>query len=138
MVAPSLRYCEETGNIFSGTLYAGLAALIDSEAAPRPGARVGLYSYGSGSCAEFFAGTLAGTARSVVGARRIGAHLAARRPLSMSDYERIVLEREAKALCPDFTPERDLPAGHFEQAYRGSGRLVLESVKDHYRRYAPS
>jgi len=138
MVAPSLRYCAETGNIFSGTLYAGLAALIDSEPAPRPGARVGMYSYGSGSCAEFFAGTLGAEARSVVAARRIAAHLAARRPLSMAGYERIVLEREAKALCPDFTPERSTPAGHFEEAYRGSGLLVLESVKDYYRRYAPS
>lgn len=138
MVAPSLRYCEETGNIFSGTLYAGLAALIDSDTPPRPGARVGMYSYGSGSCAEFFAGTLAETARSVVGGRRIGAHLARRRQLSLPDYERIVLEREAKALCPEFTPERDTPAGHFEEAYRGSGLLVLESIKDYYRRYAPS
>ena len=60
MVAPSLRYCGETGNIFSGTLYAGLAALIDSDPPPHPGARVGLYSYGSGSCAEFFAGHSAG------------------------------------------------------------------------------
>jgi 3-hydroxy-3-methylglutaryl CoA synthase len=138
MVSPSLRYCEETGNIFSGTLYAGLAALIDSEPAPRPGARVGMYSYGSGSCAEFFAGTLGAEARSVVGGRRIGAHLAARRQLSMADYEGIVLERESKALCPDFMPQRDMPAGHFDGAYRGSGLLVLESVKDYYRRYAPS
>jgi len=138
MVAPSLRYCGETGNIFSGTVYAGLAALVDSEPAPRPGARIGMYSYGSGSCAEFFAGTLGGAARSVVGARRIGAHLASRRKLSLSDYERIVLERESKALTADFTPERETPAGHFEEAYRGSGLLVLESVKDYYRRYARS
>jgi 3-hydroxy-3-methylglutaryl CoA synthase len=138
MVAPSLRYCAETGNIFSGTLYAGLAALVDSDPPPRPGARVGMYSYGSGSCAEFFAGTLGHAARSVVGARRIGKHLEARRPLSVPDYERIVLERESKALCPDFTPERETPAGHFEEAYRGSGLLVLEGVKDYYRRYARS
>jgi 3-hydroxy-3-methylglutaryl CoA synthase len=138
MVSPSLRYCGETGNIFSGTLYAGLAALIDSDPPPRPGARVGMYSYGSGSCAEFFAGTLGDAARSVVGARRIGEHLAARRPLSLADYERIVVEREARALCPDFTPERETPAGHFDEAYSGSGLLVLEGVKDHYRRYARS
>jgi 3-hydroxy-3-methylglutaryl CoA synthase len=138
MVAPSLRYCAETGNIFSGTLYAGLAALVDSEPAPAPGSRIGMYSYGSGSCAEFFAGTLGAQARGVVGARRIAEGLAARRPLSLAAYEKIVLDRESRALCPDFTPERDTPAGHFEEAYRGKGLLVLESVKDHYRRYARS
>lgn len=138
MVGPSLRYCEETGNIFSGTLYAGLAALIDSDPAPRAGARVGMYSYGSGSCAEFFAGTVREAARSVVGGRRIGGHLAARRRLSVAEYEAIGLERESRALCPDFTPGRQTPAGHFEEAYRGSGRLVLDGVKDYYRRYARS
>jgi 3-hydroxy-3-methylglutaryl CoA synthase len=136
MVAPSLRYCAETGNIFSGTLYAGLAALVDSDPAPAPGCRIGMYSYGSGSCAEFFAGTLGSEARKVVGSRRIAERLAARRPLSLSEYERIVLEREKKALVSDFTPERETPPGHFEAAYRGKGLLVLEGVKDFYRQYA--
>jgi 3-hydroxy-3-methylglutaryl CoA synthase len=136
MVAPSLRYCAETGNIFSGTLYAGLAALIDAQPAPRPGARVGLYSYGSGSCAEFFAGTLGPEASAIVGRRGIAERLAARRRLSLPEYERIVLDREAQALVSDFTPERGTPPGHFESAYRGEGLLVLDSVKGFYRNYA--
>ena len=136
MVAPSLRYCEETGNIFSGTLYAGLAALIDADPPPRPGCRVGLYSYGSGSCAEFFAGTLAPEARGVVGAHAIAAQLAARRRLMLPEYERIVLDREAQALVSDLSPERDTPPGHFETAYHRKGLLVLETVKDFYRSYA--
>src|SRR6185436_7531414 len=121
MVAPSLAYCGETGNIFSGTLYAGLAALIDSDPAPRPGCRIGMYSYGSGSCAEFFAGTLQDGARLRLGAHRIAEQLAARRRLALPEYEKIVLSREASALVSDFTPERETPAGHFDQAYRGKG-----------------
>jgi len=136
MVAPSLRYCGETGNIFSGTLYAGLAALIDSDPPPPSGARVGMYSYGSGSCAEFFAGSLGSEARAVVGAQRIAERLLARVRLTLPDYERIVLERESKALVSDFTPDRETPAGHFEEAYRGKGLLVLDRVKDFYRHYA--
>jgi len=136
MVAPSLRYCGETGNIFSGTLYAGLAALIDSDPAPRPGCRIGMYSYGSGSCAEFFAGTMESEARAVVGAHRIAERLAARRRLALPEYEKIVLDRESSALVSDFTPERETPAGHCEEAYRGKGLLVLERVKDFYRHYA--
>ena len=136
MVRPSLSYCSETGNIFSGTLYAGLASLVDSRPSPRDGARVGLYSYGSGSCAEFFAGTLQPAARETVGAHRIADHLAQRRALTIDQYERIVLDREAIAGVAHWTPARDLPPGHYEQAYAGRRRLVLESVKDFYRRYA--
>ena len=136
MVAPSLGYCSETGNIFSGTVYAGLAALIDSTPGPRPGARVALYSYGSGSCAEFFSGTLRPAARAVVGAHGIRAHLEARRALSIPDYERIVREREAIAGVALWAPGRDLPGDHYAQSYAGRSRLVLDSVKDYYRRYA--
>lgn len=134
MVRPSLAYCSETGNIFSGTVYAGLASLVDSQ---KPaGTRVGLYSYGSGSCAEFFAGTLAPQAGATVGGRRIADHLRARRALTIPEYERIVREREAIANVRHWTPIRDLPEGHYEEAYAGRRRLVLESVKDFYRRYA--
>ncbi|MET0556486.1 MAG: hydroxymethylglutaryl-CoA synthase [Vicinamibacteria bacterium] len=136
MVAPALGYCTETGNIFSGTVYAGLAALVDGPAAPRAGARVGLYSYGSGSCGEFFSGTLREGARAAVGAHGIAAHLAARRALDIPDYEAVVRDRDARAGVRDWSPLRDLPAGHFDDAYAGRGRLVLESVKDFYRRYA--
>jgi 3-hydroxy-3-methylglutaryl CoA synthase len=134
MVQPSLSYCSETGNIFSGTLYAGLASLVDS--GPRPRARVGLYSYGSGSCGEFFAGTLGQDARATVGAHGIASHLGARRALTLEQYERIVRDREAIAGVAEWTPARDLPEGHYEEAYAGRHRLVLDSVKDFYRRYA--
>jgi 3-hydroxy-3-methylglutaryl CoA synthase len=136
MVAPSLGYCSETGNIFSGTVYAGLAALVDSDPGPRAGARLGLYSYGSGSCGEFFSGTLQPDARAVVGAHGLRAHLAARRALTIPDYERIVREREAVAGVRAWAPDRALPEGHYAAAYDGRSRLVLDSVADFYRRYA--
>lgn len=134
MVSPALAYCSETGNIFSGTVYAGLAALVDSAA--RPGARVALYSYGSGSCAEFFSGTLGPEARAVVGAHGIRAHLESRHALDIPEYERIVRGREAVAGVADWTPDRALPADHYARSYAGRSRLVLDSVKDYYRRYA--
>ena len=134
MVRPSLSYCSETGNIFSGTLYAGLASLVDSQ---RPaGTRVGLYSYGSGSCGEFFAGILGADAAATVGARRIADHLRARRALTIDEYETIVRQREAVIDVAHWTPARDLPPGHYEEAYAGRRRLVLDSVKDFYRRYS--
>ena len=77
-------------------------------------------------------------ARSVVGARRIGEHLAARRPLSVADYERIVLERESQGPLPRLHTGAGNARGALRGGLRGSGLLVLEGVKDYYRRYARS
>jgi hydroxymethylglutaryl-CoA synthase len=55
-VAPSLRFPSEVGNVYTGSLYLALASLLDAEASQLEGERVGLFSYGSGCCAEYFAG----------------------------------------------------------------------------------
>ncbi len=57
-VAPGLRAAQLAGNSYSASLYLGLASLLESEASRCAGRTVGLFSYGSGSCAEFFTGTI--------------------------------------------------------------------------------
>jgi len=136
MVCPSFAFCEEVGNIFSGTLYAGLAALLESAAAPPPGARIGLFSYGSGACAEFFSGVVAPSAGETVQRHAIAAHLASRRRLTLEEYERLAREREATVERGDFRPDPDWPAGLYARAYHGRGRLVLTDITNHYRQYA--
>jgi 3-hydroxy-3-methylglutaryl CoA synthase len=135
LVAPSLRHCEETGNIFSGTLYAALAALLDGEPLAE-GSRIGLFSYGSGSGAELFSGVVAGSAHSTVARHGVAAQIAARRALSLEEYERLMSDREETACSPRLVPERTQPPGLYEDWYRGRGLIVLEGIKDHYRQYA--
>lgn len=53
---PGLWPNQEIGNIYSGSLYLSLAGLLESQGHRAEGARVGMFSYGSGSCAEFFSG----------------------------------------------------------------------------------
>ena len=55
-VAASLRLPSQVGNIYTGSLYLALASLLEAEAAELEGQRIGLFSYGSGCCAEYFAG----------------------------------------------------------------------------------
>ncbi len=128
MVAPSHRYTRELGNTYSACLYAALAGLVDSGFT----GRTGLYSYGSGSCAEFFSGVVGERAAEIVGRHGIAASLAARRRVDVATYERIVLETELAFTEPEHVPDRRA----FEDLYRGSGRLVLDSVRAHYRAYA--
>lgn len=135
LVAPSLGYTRELGNTYSGSLWANLAALVDHAPSVDPGTRIGLYSYGSGACAEYFSGRFGGAARETVGRHRIAEHLAQRRTVGVEAYERTVLEAERSLSRAEFDPDHSIVPGLYEDAYAGRGRLVLENVRDFYRTY---
>jgi 3-hydroxy-3-methylglutaryl CoA synthase len=134
MVEPALGYARELANVYSGSLYCLLAGLVDGPAELAPGTPVGLFSYGSGSCAEVYRGLVAAPARATVSRHRIGARLAARGRVGLEEYERLVLEAERMLTSPDYEPPPDLPSGHV--AGRGGRRLVLRRVVGHHRQYA--
>jgi 3-hydroxy-3-methylglutaryl CoA synthase len=138
MVMPSFGHNRQLGNIYSGSLYASIAGLIDNQdSAIAEGTRIGCFSYGSGACSELFALTMRATARATVGAARIGDHLAARARLTPESYERQIRELEHAMTLADFVPTAkadDL----YETHYAGRGRLVLDRVENGYRRYRQS
>lgn len=134
LVRPSIGWGQAIGNTYSGSLYVALACLAAGVAVTAP-TRLGLYSYGSGSCAEFYDGWLVPGAHEVVGRHGIDARLLARREVDVTTYEAIVRAHEASLSQAHFTPELALPAGHYEAACAGHGQLVLERVAEHYRSY---
>ncbi len=116
----ALGLAREVGNTYTASLYLCLAWLLEQEGATLEHRELALFSYGSGSCAEFF------TARPVPGsaarAARIGARalLAARRELTVAEYEEF-----ARA-----------PAGGERPPEGGAGWCHLAGITDHKRRYA--
>ena len=53
-VAPSLGIAQQCGNMYTASLLAGLAWLVESQGAALAGCRVLMYSYGSGAAASLF------------------------------------------------------------------------------------
>jgi hydroxymethylglutaryl-CoA synthase len=53
LLEPAIHYNRVTGNSYAASLYVGISSLLDN-AENLDGARVGLFSYGSGCMAEFF------------------------------------------------------------------------------------
>ncbi len=87
--APGLAAVTRIGNTYTASLYICLASLLESRGTSLAGQRVGLFSYGSGSCAEFFTGTVPPNApTAVVGG--VSAQLAARTAVSFEEYERFM------------------------------------------------
>ncbi|MER5704785.1 hydroxymethylglutaryl-CoA synthase [Micromonospora sp. NPDC002296] len=135
-VAPSLRYTQQVGNLCSGSVWLGLASLIDNAPASTGDARVALYSYGSGCASEFFSGRLVPGAAGWSGRLDIAGRLALRRELTFKEYEGL-LPASRQCLVPKADHTVDL-AGHEEylEPFRAAGpMLVLESVANYRRRY---
>ena len=136
LVRPSFGYCQELGNVYSGCLYVALAGLIDAVPAFADGARIGLYSYGSGSCAEFFSGVVAPEAKATLLRQELALQIARRTSLDVAHYEALVEAAERSLTEAEFTPHRHESTAHWESHYRGRGRLVLDGVRDFYRSYS--
>lgn len=121
-VAPSLGLCARVGNIYTGSLYLGLAGLLDAQAAELAGRRIALFSYGSGCTSELFSGVVSPRASERIAAARLTEILAARRRISIGDYERIMA----------LPPSAPLVPGEHDDGFRFVG------VTDHRRQYHSS
>lgn len=118
-VASCLGLNARVGNVYTASLYLALAGLLHAEGAALAGQRIGLLSYGSGCCAEFFSGVVgAGAARSMARAD-VEAVLARRERVSMEEYERIM------RLASD-APEALAPR---------PGEFRLTEIREHRRHY---
>lgn len=88
-VAPSLAFAAEVGNIYTGSLYMAIASLLHAEASVLEGERIGLFSYGSGCGAEFFAGRVVAGAGALTRQLDLDEPLRDRVRLSFDEYEAI-------------------------------------------------
>jgi 3-hydroxy-3-methylglutaryl CoA synthase len=136
MVAPALGYPRELANIYSGSVYSKLASLVDQASDLEPGARIGIFSYGSGSCAELFAGEIVEGARTRLASHAIGARLARRRVLDLPEYERFVRETDVMLTSGDYDPPFDTDPGGDAESGDRHPRLVLSRIRNHHREYA--
>ncbi|KIF01939.1 3-hydroxy-3-methylglutaryl-CoA synthase [Streptomyces sp. RSD-27] len=84
-LAPTTTYNAMLGNSYTASLYIALAALLDS-GTPLDGETVGLFSYGSGSVAEFLTATVRPGYRDHLRGEAHRAAVADRRPVSYTAY----------------------------------------------------
>jgi hydroxymethylglutaryl-CoA synthase len=94
LVAPGLALPKLVGNIYTGSLYLSLASSLSESPTDLAGREIALFSYGSGSCAEFFTGTVRPGAREVAKASGWRALIEGQRVVDVPEYEAIMNERE--------------------------------------------
>jgi hydroxymethylglutaryl-CoA synthase len=121
-VAAGLTLPAQVGNIYTGSLYLSLASLLALRTDRLAGQKVGLFSYGSGCCAEFFDCTIEPEAQERVRASGLLETLEQRRKLEVSDYEAVFAARDDMDQRParaatDEGPLRYLGVQHHRRIY---------------------
>jgi hydroxymethylglutaryl-CoA synthase len=93
-VASGLALPKLVGNIYTGSLYLALASALTESDEPLDGREIALFSYGSGSCAEFFTGTVVEGAAAFARGSGWRELVEGRRPIDVPEYEAIMTARE--------------------------------------------
>ena len=119
LVDPWLGAARRIGNTYTASLFFCLAWLAETAGDRLPGSTVGLFSYGSGCCAEYFTGRFAPDSAAVAARIGLGNMLATRRPLSVEEYEWYAH-----------------PATTVQPAAGEAPAIRFLGIEDHKRRYA--
>ena len=82
----SLIYGKEIGNCYTASLYLGILSLLENSSEELSGKLLGLYSYGSGSTAEFLSAQVVPGYKDYLPTTKLGDLLTRRISLSFDDY----------------------------------------------------
>lgn len=132
-VTPGLIHCQRVGNIMGATAALSLASTIENGEYDAP-QRIGVFSYGSGCCSEFFSGVARPEGRERLRALEIGKRLDARYEMSMAQYDTLLEKsRTLKFGTRNMVPDVDF----VPEARRALGQptLFLKEIKEFHREY---
>jgi polyketide biosynthesis 3-hydroxy-3-methylglutaryl-CoA synthase-like enzyme PksG len=132
-VVPGLTHCQRVGNVMGATTMLSLASTIDNGNFDTP-QRVGVFSYGSGCCSEFFSGVVRKEGQQRLRSLAIKDHLDRRNELSIEEYESLLRRSSAVrfgtrnvVVDSSFVPRsRQAP---------GKKTLFLREIKEFHREY---
>lgn len=133
-LGPSLAYGQRVGNTAGGSVFVALAGTIDTVDIGEP-IRIGLFSYGSGCCSEFFSGVVTPEGKARLGAMDLSGKLDRRYRLSIAEYEQLL---RGETTVRFGTKDAELDHQVIPGAWPGEGtgdRLVLDSVVGYHRNY---
>jgi polyketide biosynthesis 3-hydroxy-3-methylglutaryl-CoA synthase-like enzyme PksG len=133
-VTPSLVYCQRVGNIMGATTQLALASTIDNGKFDRP-KRIGVFSYGSGCCSEFYSGIVTPMSQQKLRQFSLAKHLDDRYKMTFDEYEATFA---ANSNIRFGTRNYKVDLKEFPKAFShvaGKGRLVFSEIKNYHRIY---
>lgn len=131
---PSIKYCQEVGNIYGGTAFLAIVSTIEN-AALRGEERLGVFSYGSGCSSEFYSMVISEASKAELARMRIADGLASRHSLSMAEYDELLgLHQALKFGTKDFKVDMT-KVPQLTRNLKSKKRLVLTHIENYHRHY---
>lgn len=132
-VMPGLIYCQRVGNMMGATTLFSLLSTIENADITEP-KRVGIFSYGSGCCSEFFSGLINQESKAILKKFDFKTQLDKRYELSMDEYQNLLLESSTLKFG---TRNLVLDKNYIKDARARMGRsiLFLKEIKEFHRDY---
>ncbi|OAD56895.1 Hydroxymethylglutaryl-CoA synthase 1 [Eufriesea mexicana] len=132
---PTLMIASEVGNMYTPSVYSGLASLLISKPIKElAGSKVGIFSYGSGFCSTIYSLTITKECKEESDLMKIISSLSyikeeigARQKVSPEDYTKILEWREQNCHVVPFSPQSSI-----QNMF--SGTYYLVQVDEKYRR----
>lgn len=134
-VVPSLSYNSRFGGTYSASTFLALMGTIDHNPDLQAGDRLSIFSYGSGSCSEFYSAIVCPEAKEVVAQANLRQLLDERQVISVDQYEAIETERTGYIDVGTYSPPTDSIPGLFDNRYRNKRRLILKGLHGFFREY---
>lgn len=122
-VEDTLHYNRIIGNSYTASMYIGLTSLLENCKQNLAGQKIGFFSYGSGSVAEFFSGTVVAGYESGLHTSLHQQMLQARQEVSYDEYLKLYRYPD-----PRDGEHHDIPAST-------TGRFRLAAISGHKREY---
>lgn len=132
---PALHYLRRMGGTYSSSTFIGLLAMLADDHEIEAGDRISVFSYGSGSCAEFYSVKVCAGARQIAGEAGVPEKLDGRRRLDVEEYEQIEKRRTELIDKGNYETRGEGLCDWYNEFYRGSGLLVFSGMSDFYRQY---
>ncbi|GJJ11427.1 ATP-dependent 5'-3' DNA helicase hcs1 [Clathrus columnatus] len=127
-VSPTMSLAKRCGNMYTASLYGGLASLVSNvEPSELLGKRISLYAYGSGCASSFFAIRVRGDISEIKEKLDLQRRLQSMKVVPCEDYVTALKLREDNHNAGNY-----VPAGSLEHLWPNS--YYLESIDDKFRR----
>lgn len=133
-VGPSLEYGQRVGNTAGASLFLALASTIDCGDFTQA-KRIGLFSYGSGCCSEFYSGVVGPEGKARLAEMGISAQLDQRYALDWREYEVLLSGGDVVRMGTKDTQLNHQLIPQLWDQIQGRKVLVLDKIENYHRVY---
>jgi 3-hydroxy-3-methylglutaryl CoA synthase len=134
-VLPSINFSKYIGSAYGGSIFIALLATIAQAEDLQAEERISVFSYGSGSCAEFYSVQVTDKSKAIAVGTGLADLIEKRFNLTVSEYEVMEMAREERIRSKDYKPDYQIVKNLFESFYKDKGLLIYTGTKDYYRTY---